>query len=58
MKKILAIDDNENNLILIKSILVKYFPDSLVFTASSGESGIKLVKKELPDAILLDIIMP
>ena len=58
MKKILAIDDNENNLILIKSILVKYFPDSLVFTASSGESGIKLVKEELPDAILLDIIMP
>jgi two-component system, cell cycle response regulator len=30
----------------------------IVFTAPNGEEGIELAKKELPDLVLLDIVMP
>jgi len=58
MKKILAIDDTENNLILIKSILSKQFPDFEILLANSGKEGLKVAKSELPQTILLDIYMP
>ena len=58
MKKILAIDDVYNNLLLIKSILNRKLPDYTVLLASSGIEGIKIAKKEQPDTILLDIYMP
>ncbi len=58
MKKILAIDDSENNLILMKSILQKKLSDYEILLAKSGIEGIKIAKRELPDTILLDIYMP
>jgi len=58
MKKILAIDDKEDNLITIKAILKNYLPDCIIWTALSGIDGIEIAKKEQPDIILLDIIMP
>ncbi|MFA5419293.1 MAG: response regulator [Bacteroidales bacterium] len=58
MKKILAIDDNESNLILIKSNITLKLSDCDVVIAFSGEEGIKMAREELPDAILLDIVMP
>lgn len=58
MKKILAIDDVENNLILIKSILDKKLPDYKILLANSGIEGLEMAKKERPDTILLDIFMP
>ncbi|PCH65551.1 MAG: hypothetical protein COC12_14405 [Rhodobacteraceae bacterium] len=58
MKFFLVIDDYINNLELIKSILIKSFPDCQVFIAQSGKKGIKIAKEELPDIIFLDILMP
>jgi len=58
MKKILAIDDQKDNLVVIKALLKNYMPDCTVFTSSSGLEGIEIAKKEQPDTILLDIIMP
>ncbi len=58
MKKILAIDDKEDNLITIKAILKNYLPDCILWTALSGIDGIEIAKNEQPDVILLDIIMP
>ena len=58
MRKILAIDDQLNNLKLIETVLYKYIPDCQVLTALSGEEGIKIAEEELPDTILLDIVMP
>ncbi len=58
MKKILAIDDVYNNLILIKSILNKKLSGYTILLADSGKKGIEIAKKELPDTILLDIYMP
>jgi signal transduction histidine kinase len=58
MKRILAIDDDENNLVLIKAILSKNIENSVVDTALSGPIGINLAGAMKPDAILLDILMP
>ncbi len=58
MKKILAIDDQHDNLVIIKAVVVNNIPDCEVYLASSGNEGIELAKDIQPDVILLDIIMP
>jgi PAS domain S-box-containing protein len=58
MIKILAIDDNHDNLISIKALIGEAFPDAQIFTALTGEKGIELAITEAPDVILLDIVMP
>lgn len=58
MRKILAVDDNRINLELLAQIVRMYYPDYHFFTALSGEEGIEVALKELPDLILLDIMMP
>ena len=58
MPKILTIDDIEDNLTIQSVILSRYIPDSVVITAKSGKEGIKKAIKELPDVILLDLMMP
>ena len=56
--KILAIDDNPDNLITLKALIKEAFPDSLIFTALNGTRGLELASAENPDVILLDIVMP
>ena len=54
--KVLVVDDNAQNL----ELLVAYL-DSLncrVFTASNGVEALEKVRQEMPDLILLDIMMP
>lgn len=58
MKKVLVIDDKIDNLISIKALLNIYLPECTILTAQSGMEGIAIAKKEEPDTILLDIIMP
>jgi CheY-like chemotaxis protein len=57
MIKILAIDDNRDNLISLEAILKDVFPGVAVFTALNGQKGIELAMAEDPDVILLDIVM-
>lgn len=59
--KILAIDDNQDNLISLQALVRESFSDVTVLTvltALDGPSGLELARKEDPDVILLDIIMP
>jgi hypothetical protein len=58
MIKILAIDDNQDNLISIKAILTDIFSGVVVLTAQNGPQGIELAITCDPDVILLDIVMP
>ena len=58
MAKILAIDDREDNLIVIKAMLKAFIPECEVITALSGSEGIEKATTEYPDVILLDVIMP
>lgn len=56
--KILAIDDNQDNLITLKALIKDAFPQALTLTALDGASGIDIAAREDPDVILLDIVMP
>jgi PAS domain S-box-containing protein len=56
--KILAIDDNQDNLISIKALIKDLFPTAQILLASSGAKGLELAAAENPDVILLDVIMP
>ncbi len=55
-KKILVIEDNEQNLYLIKYILEDCGYG--VFSATDGKTGIEMAASILPDLILLDIQLP
>jgi len=52
---ILAVDDTPENLDMVKSILV---PDYVVKAAINGMIALKIVSRQPPDLILLDIMMP
>ncbi len=56
--KILAIDDNADNLTTLKAIVQDVLPHCVLSTALSGRQGIELAKIDDPDVILLDIVMP
>ena len=56
--RVLAIDDNPDNLVSIRAVINDVFPQAVLLTATSGREGIKLAKSEDPDVILLDIVMP
>jgi len=56
--KVLAIDDNSDNLITIRALIMEAFADATVLTATYGRDGLELARKEDPDVILLDIVMP
>ncbi|MDO8805120.1 MAG: response regulator [Elusimicrobiota bacterium] len=56
--KILAIDDIQDNLSVLETVMAGALPGAAVFTATSGAKGIGLALAEDPDVILLDIVMP
>ena len=56
IKKILIIEDNEQNLILMKDILTYHGYE--VIDANNGKEGVKIARELRPDLILMDIQMP
>ncbi len=56
MKRVLVVEDNENNMKLITFILEK--AGYRTIKAENGQRGIELALKERPDFILLDIQLP
>jgi CheY-like chemotaxis protein len=55
-KKILIVDDNDNNRMLMSDIL--QFRGYEISEAEDGEKGINLARQLKPDLILLDMQMP
>ena len=56
--KILAVDDNFDNLIIIQALVSESFPNATIFNALNGKEALKQAEKEIPDVILLDVVMP
>jgi twitching motility two-component system response regulator PilH len=56
IKNVLIVDDSATDAHLMSEILKKNGYN--VSTATSGEEGIAKAKKEKPDLILMDIVMP
>ena len=55
-KRILVIDDEQDIVFLASERLTSW--GYQVLTATSGEEALQMVEQQLPDLILLDIIMP
>jgi DNA-binding response OmpR family regulator len=58
MKKIYAVDDEHDLLFTIKKVIELYNKNYKVITIDSGKELLKLLKEEIPDLILLDIMIP
>jgi len=56
--RVLAIDDNPDNLVSIRAVIKDAFPHAVLLTATSGAEGVRLSKSEDPDVVLLDLFMP
>lgn len=56
-RTILIVDDNAQNLELL-CIYMEDLPDVRVVTATNGIEAMEKIKSELPELILLDIMMP
>ncbi len=54
--RLLIVDDVPDNLFLVRTILEEEGYE--VLEADNGETALELVKSELPDLILLDVMMP
>ena len=57
-KKILVVEDNRINMLLVKTLLKSILPGSTILEAFDGTKAIKMYKKEKPNLILMDIQMP
>jgi two-component system, OmpR family, alkaline phosphatase synthesis response regulator PhoP len=55
-EKVLVVDDEEDILELIKFNLVR--EGYKVFTADNGEKALKIATSEIPDMIILDLMLP
>ena len=55
-QKILVIDDSNTNIVLLEAILETR--GYKIMTALSVKEAIPMIEKELPDLILLDLLMP
>jgi len=55
-KKILVVEDNEQNRILMKQIMT--YHGYQVLEAADGASGLEMAREHMPDLILLDLQMP
>ena len=56
--KILAIDDNRDNLMALRAVVADRLPGSRLLTTLNGPQGLELARAENPVVILLDIVMP
>jgi twitching motility two-component system response regulator PilH len=56
MARILIVDDSPSQLMGIRRIVEKLGHEAL--TAEDGAAGVDVAKREIPDLILMDVVMP
>ena len=56
MARILIVDDSPSQLMGIRRIVEKLGHEA--FTAEDGAEGVAVAKREIPDLILMDVVMP
>ncbi|HEY6027275.1 MAG TPA: response regulator, partial [Pseudolabrys sp.] len=56
MARILIVDDSPSQLLGIKRIVEKLGHETL--SAEDGAAGVEVAKQEMPDLILMDVVMP
>lgn len=55
---ILIAEDVDMNMIMIKALISRLFPDANLWEAVNGREAVRLVKELTPDLVLMDVQMP
>jgi len=55
-KKVLIVDDEPNIVIPLQFLMEQNHYDTLI--ANNGEAALEIIAKEMPDLVLLDIMLP
>lgn len=55
-KKVLVVDDDPDVRLINKTVIEENGYTALI--AEDGEQGLQIIKKEAPDLVLLDVLMP
>ena len=59
MIKIMVVDDEEEQIYSIEKFFKNFYGNKYqIISATSGKKCLKLLEKEIPDIIILDIMMP
>lgn len=59
MIKILVVDDEKEQIYSIEKFFLNFYGDKYqIFSATSGKKCFKILEKDIPDIIILDIMMP
>jgi twitching motility two-component system response regulator PilH len=56
MARVLIVDDSPSQLMAMKKIMEKLGHE--VISAEDGAQGVEVAKREMPDLILMDVVMP
>lgn len=56
MRKILIVDDSPSQLVVLRRLVEKLGYEAV--TAADGAAGVESAKRDQPDAILMDVVMP
>jgi signal transduction histidine kinase len=57
-RTILVVDDNDDDRTHIRRLLARHRPDYTITEAATGRDGLDLVRRAMPDCILLDYHLP
>ena len=58
MTKVLIVDDDAVNAAFIKEVLAKAYPLYTYTIAGGGQEALDMISEDIPDIILLDVLMP
>jgi len=58
VSKILIVDDKETNRTILRLVLSKADASYVILQADCGKAALEIVEREMPDIILLDVLMP
>ena len=56
--KILIAEDVSLNMLLLKTIIKSYYPDSVIIECANGKEAVDLFQKARPDLVFMDVQMP
>jgi CheY-like chemotaxis protein len=56
--KIIIAEDNELNMVLAKTFVKSFFPNSIVIEAVDGQKAVELYLEHQPDLVIMDVHMP
>lgn len=58
IKSILIVDDEPHILLLMQQTLEDFAETIVIHKANNGKDALALIKKEIPDLVFLDVMMP